>query len=143
MRPGNCEQLNKVQRKCKALFLGIPTTACLEALEVEAGVVPLDLRREDLAVGEITKIMTKFNGQKIAEGFQTWRSQDKIMFPFPLAYMQLNETISNTGIDIKAVEPEFSCLLYFQLTKERPEYWNNLGSFLTLEIKKCDTGRRS
>ena len=39
--------------------------------------------------------------------------------------MQLNETISTTGIDIRAVEPEFS---YLQPTKERPEYWNNLGS---------------
>ena len=52
---GNCEQLNKVQRKCLALCLGIPSIAGLEALEVEAGVKPLDLRREDLAVREITK----------------------------------------------------------------------------------------
>ena len=52
---GNCEQLNKVQKKCFALCLGIPSTAGLEALEVEAGVVPLDLRREDLVFKEITK----------------------------------------------------------------------------------------
>ena len=129
---GNCEQLNKVQRKCLALCLGIPSTAGLEALEVEAGVVPLDLRREDLAVREITKIMAKDNGQKIAECFKTWKdkteAQVKIMSPFRMAYMQLNETISNTGIDIRAVEPEFSYLQYLQPTKKRPEYWNNLWS---------------
>ena len=77
--------------------------------------------------------MAKDNGQKIAECFQTWKdkteeAQEKIMSPFGMAYMQLNETISNTGIDIRAVEPEFSYLQYLQPTKERPEYWNNLGS---------------
>ena len=89
--------------------------------------------REDLAVREITKIMAKDNGQKIAERFQTWKAKkeearEKIMSPFGMAYMQLNETISNTGIDIRALEPEFSYLRYLQPTKERPEYWNNLGS---------------
>ena len=87
---GNCEQLNKVQRKCLILCLGIPSTAGLEALEVGAGVVPLDLRREDLAVREITMIMAKDNGQKISECFQTWKAktkedQEKIMSPFWMA----------------------------------------------------------
>ena len=30
---------------------GIPATASMEAVEVEAGVLPLDLRRGELAVG--------------------------------------------------------------------------------------------
>ena len=54
-------------------------------------------------------------------------AQEKIMSPFGMAYTQLNETISNTSIDISTVEPEFSYLQYHQPTKERPEYWNNLG----------------
>ena len=54
--------------------------------------------------------------------------QEKIVSPFGMAYMQLNETISNTGIDIKDVEPKLSYLQYVQPTKERPEYWNSLGS---------------
>ena len=96
-------------------LFGIPSTAGLEALEVEAGVVPLELRREDMAVREVTKIMAKVNGQKIAECFQTWKAtteeaQEKIMSPFVMAYMQLNSTISNTCIDIRAVEPELSYL---------------------------------
>ena len=48
------------------------------------------------------------------------------MSPFGMAYMQLNETISNTGIAIIAVEPEFSYLQY-----------------LLFEIQKCNTARRS
>ena len=35
---GNCEQLDKIQRKCLALCLGTPATAGIEALEVEAKV---------------------------------------------------------------------------------------------------------
>ena len=56
---GNCSGLGKVQRKGLELYLGIPETAGLEALEVEAGVKPLELRREELAVRQAAKIMTK------------------------------------------------------------------------------------
>ena len=143
---GNCEQLNKVQRTCLALCLGIPTTAGLKVLEVEAGVVPLDLRREGLEVIEITKIMANDNGQKISECFHTWKAKtedakEKIMSPFGVAYMQLNETISNTSIDIRAVEPEFSYLQYLQPTKERPEYWNNLGSLKSRSVIQPEEAR--
>ena len=61
---GDCERLNKVQRKCLAVCLGTPVTSGIDALEVEAQVAPLDLRREDLAVRELTKIMAKENNQK-------------------------------------------------------------------------------
>ena len=37
---GNCEQLDKIQRKCLALCLGTPATARIEALGVEAGIMP-------------------------------------------------------------------------------------------------------
>ena len=56
------------------MFGDTPTTADLEALEVEAGAVPLDLRREGLEVVEISKIMAKDNGQKISKCFQTWKA---------------------------------------------------------------------
>ncbi|MCG7878799.1 MAG: reverse transcriptase domain-containing protein [Candidatus Thiodiazotropha endolucinida] len=143
---GNCEQLNKVQRKCLALCLGTPTTAGLDALEVEAGVKPLDLRREDLAVRELTKIIAKDSGQKIVECFKTWKAkageaQEKIMSPFGMAYMQLNETISNTGIDIRAVEPEFSYLQSLRPSKQRPEYWNNLGSSKSRSTSQAEEAR--
>ena len=54
---GDCERLNKIQRKCLAVCLGAPLTSGIDALEEEAQVTPLDLRREDLAVRELTKIM--------------------------------------------------------------------------------------
>ena len=47
---GKSELLDRVQRRGLAMCLGVPATASLEALQVEAGVLPLDLRREELAV---------------------------------------------------------------------------------------------
>ncbi|MEW8548209.1 MAG: reverse transcriptase domain-containing protein [Candidatus Thiodiazotropha sp.] len=133
---GNCDQLNRVQRKCLAVSLGLPSTSGLDAMEVEAGVLPLDLRREDLAVREVTKIIAKDKRQKVAECFDIWKNEvegkpEKIVSPFGKAYMQLMDTVSNTGIDITKVEPEFSYMEHLQPTKHTPEYWNNLGSSKT------------
>ena len=50
---------DRVQRKCLAVCLGAPVTSGIDALEVEAQVTPLDLRRQDLAVREFTKSWLK------------------------------------------------------------------------------------
>ncbi|VDI48194.1 Hypothetical predicted protein [Mytilus galloprovincialis] len=42
-------KLNAIQRKGLALCLNQPTTASIEALEVAAGILPLDLKREEAA----------------------------------------------------------------------------------------------
>ena len=70
---GNCEQLDKIQRKCLALCLGTPATSGIEALEMESGIMPLDLRREELAVRELTKILSKDKNEEIAKCFETWK----------------------------------------------------------------------
>ena len=62
---GECDRLEKIQRKGLAICLGCPSTASCEALEVQAGVLPLDLRREELAIRECTKIMAKANTEPI------------------------------------------------------------------------------
>ena len=62
---GKCELLDRVQRRDLAMCLGVPATASLEALQVEAGVLPLDLRREELAVREFGKICAKQDTQPI------------------------------------------------------------------------------
>ena len=59
----------------------------------------MDLRREDLAMRELTKIMAKENNQKVAECFQNWQvkieeQHEKYLSPFGMAFMQLNDTIS-------------------------------------------------
>ena len=47
---GDCDRLNKIQRKCLAVCLGAPVTSGIDPLAVEAHVKQLDLRPEDLAV---------------------------------------------------------------------------------------------
>ena len=130
---GNCEQLDKVQRKCLALCLGTPATSGLEALEVESGIMPLDLRREELVVRELTKILSKDKNEEIRKCFETWKYRteerpEKILSPFNKAFMQMTDTITNTGLDVRTVEPEASYLEYLQPSVRRPEYWNNVGS---------------
>lgn len=49
-------RLNAIQRKGLAICLGLLSTASLESLEVMAGVLPLDLRREEMAIREIAKL---------------------------------------------------------------------------------------
>ena len=53
---GNLDKLNTVQRKGLSIFLGLPSTASLEAMEVMSGVIPLDIRREETAIRDIGKI---------------------------------------------------------------------------------------
>ena len=100
---GNCEQLDKIQRKCLALWLETPATSGIEALEVEAGIMPLDLRREELTVRELVKIMAKDKNEEIAKCFDTWKYQmeestEKFLAPFNKALMQLTDVISNYRI---------------------------------------------
>jgi hypothetical protein len=47
------DKLNTVQRKGLSIILGLPSTANLEAMEVMSGVIPLDLRREEIAIRDI------------------------------------------------------------------------------------------
>jgi hypothetical protein len=60
--PGCCfnleNMLNSVlsQRKGLSIILGLPSTASLEAMEVMSGVIPLDFRREEIAIRDIGKI---------------------------------------------------------------------------------------
>ena len=49
--------LEKVQRKGLAMCLRVLGTAGLEALEVEAGVKHLSIRREELAVRQAARIL--------------------------------------------------------------------------------------
>ena len=61
------DTLNKIQRKGIALCLSVPFTSALNAVEVEAGVQPLELRREELSIREGGNIMSKDNSHPIKE----------------------------------------------------------------------------
>ena len=55
--------------------------------------MPLNLRREELAVRELVKIMAKGKNEEIAKCFETWKYQteeipEKILSPFNKALVQ-------------------------------------------------------
>ena len=62
----------------KALCLGVPGTADLEALEVEARIKPLELRREELAIRQATKIMSKENDSCINKCWNSFAESEII-----------------------------------------------------------------
>ena len=122
---GNCSGLEKVQRKGLAMCLGIPRTAGLEALEVEGGVKPLELRREELAVRQAAKIITKSDDLSIKicwDRFVDSQSVERKVSTY------LADMISNTGISLLSLEKEFTYTECLRPSKPKPEYWQNLGS---------------
>ena len=128
---GNCSGLEKVQRKGLALCLGIPGTAGLEALEVEAGVKPLELRREELAVRQAAKIMTKKDDSCIKrcwDRFMDTEIVERKVSPFRKMNVQVADMISNTGVSLHCLEKQFTFTESLQPSKHKPEYWQNLGS---------------
>ena len=126
------DTLNKVQRKGLSLCLGVSSTAALNSLEVEASVLPLELRREELYIREGGKIMSKDNSQTIKQMWNDWRDdfrgKKRHVSPFGVIDSQLQDMETNTGISIINVEPEFSFLEGLCPSKSKPEYWNRLGS---------------
>ena len=114
-----------------ALCLGIPGTAGLEALEVETGVKPLALRREELAVRQAAKIMTKEDDSCIKrcwDRFMDTESAERKVSLFGKMNVQVADMISNTGISLHCLEKEFTFTESLQPSKRKPEYWQNLGS---------------
>ena len=131
MADSKLQAISKNQRKGLALCLGCPCTASCEALEVQAGVLPLDLRREEIAIRECSKIMakpsTEFIKQSLNKCQSTLESNAREKFTIPLGKMleQTNDMTSLTDISLKMIEPEPNYLEGLQPSKRKPEYWSN------------------
>ena len=69
------------------------------------------------------------------------RESRKNLSPFNKAFMQMTDTITNTGLDVRTVEPEASYLEYLQPSVRRLEYWNNLGSSKSRNKQEEETRR--
>ena len=126
---GKCEILDRVQRRGLALCLGVPATASLEALQVEAGVLPLDLRREELAVREFGKICAKRDNQPIKKTLKDWEeSQEDATERYISPFGKMADMCAHADISCRCIEPEPDYVDSLQPTLKRPDYWNNLGS---------------
>ena len=128
---GNCGGLDRVQRKGLAMCLGIPGTAGIEALQVEAGVKPLEMRREELAIRQAAKIMMKDNEECLKKSWDRFMESEAVehkVSPFGKMNIQVADMTTNTGISLHSLEKEFTYQECLQPSKSKPDYWNCLGS---------------
>ena len=121
----------KVQRKELAKCLGVPGTAGVDALEVEAGIKPLCIRREELAVRQAARTMMKLDNAYLKVRWDSFLDSDateRKISPFGKMNVQLADMSTNTGISLHCLEKECTYLESLQPSKCPPEYWQFLGS---------------
>ena len=107
------------------------TTSGREALEVELGIKPLHIRRQELSIREGSKIISKSDQILIKKSWLNWKDEienEKFLSPFGKIQLQLEDMTSETGTITFNIEPEFSFEDSLQPSKRRPEYWDRLGS---------------
>ena len=127
----DAKMLDEAQRKALSLCLDSYATSGREALEVELGVNPLHIRRQELAIREGAKILSKSDQVLIKKSFLDWKENiesERFLFPFGKIQLQLEDLSSETGTTTFNIEPEFSFEESLQSSKRRPEYWDRLGS---------------
>ena len=99
-------------------------------MEVMSGVVPLDFRREEIAIRDIEKINSYSTKIPIKNQLDNWRRKettDRHISPLGLMCLQGEEMKKETKIDVKNIEEEFQ-FHGLQAGKSPPEYWRNLRS---------------
>ena len=125
------KRLDDIQRKALSLCLDSCATSGREALEVELAVKPLQIRRQELAIREGAKIISKNEQVLIKKSWLDWKDiphTERFISPFGKIQLQLEDLYSETGVTTYNIEPEFSYQDSLQPCKKRPEYWNRLGS---------------
>ena len=123
--------LEEVQRKALCLCLDSYATSGREALEVELGIKPLSIRRQELAIREGAKIISKSDQVLIKKSWHDWKlniDNERFLSPFGKIQLQLEDLSPETGTTTFNIEPEFSFEESLQPSKRRPEYWDRLGS---------------
>ena len=118
---GNCSPLEKIQRKGLTLCLGVPGTAGLIALEVEAGVKPLELRRRELAIRQAAKILSKENDTCINKAWNTYTESELMerkISPFGKMNIQIADMISNTGVSFIVLKKNSLFLKHYNQVKD-------------------------
>ena len=108
----------------------------VEALEVEAGVKPLCIKREELAVRQEASIMMKTDNTPIKMSWDSFIENDQTerkMSPFGKMNIQVHvaDVSTNTDISLHSLEKEFNFLESLQPTKISTEYRQTLGSSKT------------
>ena len=95
-------------------------------LLVETGVLPLDLRREELAVRDFGKICAKRDTQPIKKALKEWEdaqeeTTEKYILPFGMMPIQMANMCAYADIVCSTIEPEPDYVDSLQPTLKRSE----------------------
>ncbi|MEW8548508.1 MAG: reverse transcriptase domain-containing protein, partial [Candidatus Thiodiazotropha sp.] len=137
--------LRVVQRKSLALCLNAPASSSREALEVAAGIPPLDLRLTEMSIREIAKINAKSIEHPLKLQLNQCMGQEpgrKFIGPLDLALSQAAEMQQYTNISISMIQPEPA---YnpgdLVRTLKHPKYWSQLGSSKSRSTEQQEKGK--
>ena len=127
------KKLEAVQKKALTLCLSLPSTAALDALEVAAGIPPLELRYREIAIRDEAKIAAKRSTYPLKAKLDEY-SQDSLLWnekyvsPMGMAISQASEMkrITCTGLEFIQPEPEYSDGAFVR-SLDKPSYWSQLG----------------
>ena len=137
--------LDRVQRKALSLCLGLPSTSSLEAMEVAAGILPLEFRFAETAVRDIAKIQSKSMDKPIKQTLSNCLQSPaggRCITPMTLALSQASEMKTLTGVDIEIIEQEMDYEAgSLALTKRLPSYWSRLGSSKSRTQEQSELGK--
>jgi hypothetical protein len=138
------EKINEVQRKGLALCLNLPTQSSLEALEVVSSTLPVDLRREEIAIRQLGKINSYKNTIPIKRMLEVWEEieePERHISPLEKMYLQAEYMKTTENIDVNCIEPQYE---YQGLvsTIHPPDYWRNLSSSKSRTKQQEEAGKR-
>ncbi|CAG2209981.1 unnamed protein product [Mytilus edulis] len=138
------DKLNEIQRKGLALCLDLPSQSSLEALEVLSGTLPIDLRREEMAIRELGKINSYSNNVPIKRKFEIWKEEknpEKFISPLGKMYQQTEDMKDTELVDIDKIEPQYEYQGLVSVIRA-PDYWRNIGSSKSRTTAQIEEGKQ-
>ncbi|VDI53589.1 Hypothetical predicted protein [Mytilus galloprovincialis] len=138
------DKLNEIQRKGLALCLDLPSQSSLEALEVLSGTLPIDLRREEMAIRELGKINSYSNNVPIKRKFEIWKEEEnpeKFISPLGKMYQQTEDMKDTELVDINKIEPQYEYQGLVSVIRA-PDYWRNIGSSKSRTTDQIEEGKQ-
>jgi len=143
----NKTRLDAIQRKGLALCLNLPQTSGRETMEVAAGLLPIDLRLEEIAVRELAKIQAKKVTHPLKKKLEDLLQDETTpihVSPLALAVSQAKDVETTTKVSTKLIEPELDYEVgSLYRSRTRPEYWNRLGSSKSRTKEQEELGKET
>ncbi|VDI80211.1 Hypothetical predicted protein [Mytilus galloprovincialis] len=124
--------------------IDLPSHSSLEALEVLSGTLPIDLRREEMAIRELGKINSYSNNVPIKRKFEIWKEEEnpeKFISPLGITYQQTEDMRDTELVDINKIEPQYEYQGLVSVIRA-PDLWRNIGSSKSRTTAQIQEGKQ-